>query len=62
MGERYLTHESDDDRWESYRAEKKLGDWRDIGHKGANKDELITFQKIRPATSGAATTTPTTIR
>lgn len=37
MGQRYLSHESDDERWEQFRKEKNLGRWQDIGMKGVNE-------------------------
>ncbi|XP_034323160.1 serine/threonine-protein kinase D3 isoform X3 [Magallana gigas] len=37
VGQRYLSHESDDERWEQFRKEKNLGRWQDIGMKGVNE-------------------------
>ena len=45
MGKRYLTHESDDERWEKYRVERKLQTWDEIGQKGVN--EKYSFVKFR---------------
>ena len=45
VGQRYLTHESDDARWETYRRDHRLGDWQSLGHTGAN--DVFSFQKIR---------------
>jgi protein kinase D len=36
VGERYLTHESDDARWEEFRKENNLSTWEYVGHKGAD--------------------------
>ena len=47
VGQRYLTHESDDDRWEEFRHSKKLPDWQTLGHKGVSKDDIISFGKMR---------------
>ncbi|XP_046557881.1 serine/threonine-protein kinase D3-like isoform X3 [Haliotis rubra] len=33
VGLRYLTHESDDERWEQYRREKNLKLWNEVGQK-----------------------------
>ncbi|CAC5421104.1 PKD [Mytilus coruscus] len=35
VGHRYITHESDDDRWEQFRKDKALKLWQDIGMKGS---------------------------
>ncbi|KAH9489446.1 Serine/threonine-protein kinase D3 [Bulinus truncatus] len=45
VGIRYLTHESDDERWEKYRLEKNLKTWDEIGQKGVN--EKYSFSKYR---------------
>ena len=41
VGQRYLTHDSDDARWDQYRKDHSLGDWRALGHKGVTKDDLV---------------------
>lgn len=38
VGQRYLTHESDDERWEAFRQEKKLRTWQEIGQKGRHEN------------------------
>lgn len=45
VGIRYLTHESDDERWELYRQERGLKTWDEIGQKGVN--EKYSFNKFR---------------
>ncbi|BFZ07231.1 hypothetical protein BsWGS_10272 [Bradybaena similaris] len=45
VGIRYLTHESDDERWEKYRQERSLKTWDEIGQKGVN--EKYSFSKFR---------------
>ena len=45
VGQRYLTHESDDARWEAYRAEKKLPTWNDAGFKGVSKNDIFKINK-----------------
>jgi protein kinase D len=37
VGQRYLSHESDDERWEQFRREKNLARWQDTGMKGVNE-------------------------
>lgn len=37
MGQRYLTHESDDERWEKHRTEKNLPSWETYGHKSGKE-------------------------
>ncbi|XP_062588155.1 serine/threonine-protein kinase D3-like isoform X1 [Saccostrea cucullata] len=37
VGQRFLSHESDDERWEQFRKEKNLARWQDIGMKGVNE-------------------------
>lgn len=34
VGQRYLTHESDDERWDAFRQEKRQRTWQEIGQKG----------------------------
>lgn len=38
VGQRYLTHESDDERWEAFRQEKRLRTWQEIGQKGRHEN------------------------
>ena len=45
VGHRYITHESDDDRWEQFRKDKALKLWQDIGMKGVN--ETFNLSKSR---------------
>ncbi|KAL5008807.1 hypothetical protein ScPMuIL_014388 [Solemya velum] len=45
VGQRYLTHESDDERWETFRKDKSLKLWQDIGQKGVN--EIFHLGKAR---------------
>ena len=54
VGQRYLTHESDDARWEGYRRDRGHGDWMELGHKGLTKDEMVTgWAKTRTANAAA---------
>ena len=45
VGQRYLTHESDDSRWEQHRTEHSYSSWRDIGHQGATKNDWSSFNR-----------------
>ncbi|KAK2158102.1 hypothetical protein LSH36_177g03015 [Paralvinella palmiformis] len=45
VGQRYLTHESDDARWEQYRKDNDLASWQILGHKGLSKDDVFHFCK-----------------
>lgn len=47
VGERYLTHESDDARWEEFRKRNKADTWENIGHQGAGKDDMVAFSKSK---------------
>ena len=49
VGERYCSHESDDGRWEQFRAENALPHWEAIGHKGVTKDDWVSFNRNRTA-------------
>jgi protein kinase D len=49
VGQRYITHESDDDRWEQFRKDKALKLWEDIGMKGVN--ETFNLSKSRGKSS-----------
>ena len=37
VGRRYLTHESDDARWQSFRRAHNHPSWRDLGHTGGDE-------------------------
>ncbi|XP_076463792.1 serine/threonine-protein kinase D1-like [Babylonia areolata] len=52
VGVRYLTHESDDERWEKYRRDHALKVWQDLGQKGVN--EKYSFSKFRERQAAAA--------
>ena len=59
VGQRYLTHESDDSRWEQHRTEHSLPEWLRLGHHGATKDDWCSFNRPQRAvtpvpSSGAA--------
>ncbi|KAL8618364.1 hypothetical protein ACOMHN_047436 [Nucella lapillus] len=45
VGSRFLTHESDDERWEKYRRDHALKVWQDLGQKGVS--EKYTFGRRR---------------
>ncbi len=45
VGQRYLTHESDDARWETHRTERKLPAWDVAGFKGVNKNDIFKMNK-----------------
>ncbi|ESO09567.1 hypothetical protein HELRODRAFT_168571 [Helobdella robusta] len=45
VGQRYLTHESDDERWETYRKENRLPAWDLYGHTGVSKDDVFAFSR-----------------
>jgi len=47
VGSRYLTHESDDDRWESFRREKTLKVWQEVGQKGVNEKYNLSKSRDR---------------
>lgn len=47
VGQRYLTHESDDNRWEQYRRDQRLPAWDLYGHMGVSKDDIFSFNKVR---------------
>ncbi|CAL1529671.1 unnamed protein product [Lymnaea stagnalis] len=40
VGIRYLTHESDDERWEKYRQERNLKTWDEVGQKDLSEKEF----------------------
>ena len=52
VGVRYLTHESDDERWEKHRRDHALKIWQDLGQKGVN--EKYSFSKFRERQTAAA--------
>lgn len=51
VGERYLTHESDDVRWNEYRITNNLPEWDLLGHRGTSKDDAFSFSKSHKKTS-----------
>jgi len=51
VGERYLTHESDDTRWNDYRIANNLPEWDLLGHRGTSKDEAFNFGKSHKKTN-----------
>jgi hypothetical protein len=62
VGERYITHESDDERWEKYRRDHNLKVWQDVGQKGVSETYSYVKYRERPNPHGgkSAATTPTT--
>ncbi|KAK3796156.1 hypothetical protein RRG08_018156 [Elysia crispata] len=46
-GQRYLTHESDDERWEKYRQDRGLKHWAEIGQKGLLEEEYLFYDYQR---------------
>ncbi|KAK7504803.1 hypothetical protein BaRGS_00003831 [Batillaria attramentaria] len=52
VGVRYLTHESDDERWEKYRRDHNQKPWQEVGQKGVN--EKYSFSKFRERQAAAA--------
>ncbi len=51
MGQRYLTHESDDARWEAHRVERKLPAWDVAGFKGVGKNDIFKINKKTEAST-----------
>ena len=51
VGERYLTHESDDMRWNDYRVANNLPEWDLLGHRGTSKDDAFSFAKSHKKTN-----------
>ncbi|KAK2181716.1 hypothetical protein NP493_385g03037 [Ridgeia piscesae] len=45
VGQRYLTHSSDDARWEVYRNENSLDTWEVLGQKGVSEEDIFRIQK-----------------
>ena len=45
VGERFLTHESDDGRWNQYRKDHSLPDWPLYGHTDITEDDRFNFNK-----------------
>lgn len=52
VGSRYLTHESDDPRWEGYRKENNLQLWQQAGYKGVDP----AFHRIPSSSSNSNST------
>ncbi|KAK3092459.1 hypothetical protein FSP39_003050 [Pinctada imbricata] len=52
VGQRYLSHESDDERWEVFRRDNCLGKWHEIGMKGVN--ETYKLGKSRKESTSTA--------
>ena len=50
VGQRYLTHFSDDERWEQFRAENSLPTWGLLGQKG----EGLYISPLEPGAAGGA--------
>ncbi|KAL4239042.1 Serine/threonine-protein kinase D1 [Mactra antiquata] len=55
VGQRYLTHESDDERWETFRREKNLKVWQDVGQKGVNEKYNLSKSRDRNTPSSGTT-------
>ncbi|XP_052766795.1 serine/threonine-protein kinase D1-like isoform X2 [Mya arenaria] len=55
VGQRYLTHESDDERWETFRREKNLKVWQDVGQKGVNEKYNLSKSRERNTPSSGTT-------
>jgi len=51
VGERYLTHESDDVRWNEYRVANSLPEWDLLGLRGTSKDDTFSFSKSHKKTN-----------
>jgi len=51
VGERYLTHESDDMRWNDYRVANSLPEWDLMGHRGTTRDDAFSFSKSHKKTN-----------
>ncbi|KAI0212918.1 Serine/threonine-protein kinase D3 [Lamellibrachia satsuma] len=45
VGQRYLTHSSDDARWEAYRIENNLDTWEVLGQSGISEEDIFRIQK-----------------
>jgi protein kinase D len=48
VGQRYLTHESDDDRWNQFSADNGLASWDTYGQQGVGQD-IFCFSRPRQA-------------
>ncbi|XP_052276453.1 serine/threonine-protein kinase D1-like isoform X2 [Dreissena polymorpha] len=48
VGQRYLTHESDDERWETFRRERNMKVWQDVGQK-ENNSSFIAMENYKAA-------------
>ncbi|XP_045185676.1 serine/threonine-protein kinase D1-like isoform X1 [Mercenaria mercenaria] len=55
VGQRYLTHDSDDERWENFRREKNLKVWQDVGQKGVNEKYNLSKSRDRNTPSSGTT-------
>lgn len=53
VGQRYLTHESDDERWETFRRDKNLKLWQDVGQKGVNEKYNLSKSRDRNTLSSS---------
>jgi len=51
VGERYLTHESDDTRWNDYRVANGLPEWDLLGLRGTSKDDAVNFGRSHKKTN-----------
>jgi len=47
VGERFLTHASDDSRWNQYRLDHGLPDWSKYGHANITVNDRFNFNKSR---------------
>lgn len=54
VGQRYLTHESDDERWDTFRRDKNLKLWQDVGQKGVNEKYNLSKSRDRNTLSSSA--------
>lgn len=54
VGQRYLTHESDDERWETFRRDKNLKQWQELGQKGVNEKYNLSKSRDRNTLSSSA--------
>lgn len=55
VGQRYLTHESDDERWETFRRERNLKVWQEVGQKGVNEKYNLSKSRDRNTPSSGTT-------
>ena len=47
MGQRYLTHESDDERWTQHQRDNRLPRWEVYGQAGVSRDDVFCFNRLR---------------